>query len=649
MRDGPVYTNLLNSSLNTSGSYVIKDLDQLANFVPKKEKSDLLLARYTNSIHCIIPIFDLASFHPLYELFWNSYDSQVNSRNSTDSSPLPIPSSLDLDFFIVLFTILYAGSVSEFEEFTISGDMLGDTNSSLSQVSFDDRKHEYASQLKYFVGAAEIALAMSDFPRTVSIIGLQSSVILHSVLRNDCRTDDCGSVATLVRCAQLIELHRDPLKYHGFTDSSVIQGRRMLWWQIVHLDLTSALSSRLCPMINMDQCDTLLPSEYTKAHDGTYRLDPTVTFANGKFRWVECCNKIMHASSNLKLTCDAEGTSCLVEKLNKDISELNFYCSSSIQRILDPMNILPTKEHFANFSSSVLSTLSDRCYTLLHLAFTEVYKKSSNGSQAGSLLNSRVGSIESSQFSNKDLSSIANVNIEKVDEHLIERQIHLLNEFVKYGAMPHNAVFLWEIRKFQPIQAILSLLRSLILEVKKWDLLKHDDFSRYNKLLKNDRKVLTICLAIDKLGYLSEHATQLCRERWKLIRDLKDATWTQLFGANYNPSSFVENADWRTATQQHKYLLLSRTQPLESQFQQHSTVSESLTGDSGSTSPGDSGSNTDFMLSVNTGSSYSEEDVGKLTETEWNMILNELDSVQRIIDENINAKLWDHSGGHFLM
>lgn len=462
LRTGPVFTNVFNCSLTETLAQV-PNLSLLMSYLPEKKECDELFDRYRTSVHPIIPVIDLEAIGPVYEMLW-------------DNNPV------DLVFYIRLFTILYAGSVAAFEH---------------SSFKDNSKDSEYlVARMKHLVGATEIALAMNKFPSEVSIVGLQSSVVLHYVLRNDCKTDDCGSISNIIRLSQLMELNRDPLKYHGIKDTNEVQYRRILWWLIFYLDCVTSLSSKISPIINPNECDTQFPNEYYHSQTG-FQFYPIFGFANGRFRWAELTNWILRLNYNLNTLKES-----IMKESEELIENFSLYCSSLIQKILHPENVIPSKESFTSFISSYISTLPDRCYILL-LFSTSKEKRT-------------------------DLSSVSKEDISIRNQKLIQLQIHFLEEYMKYGSMPDKAIYLWEIRKFQPIQSLLSLLRSVVVDFKQ--VCTPENATTYNDiLLSNDKIIDCISRAINELSYLSRHTSPLCVERWDLLRELKQSVWEQLF------------------------------------------------------------------------------------------------------------------------
>lgn len=488
-RKGKVYTNIMNSSIFRSGVSTKADLGQLHSLVPAKRICDDLVHRFRTSVHPIVPLIEWTEFYPLYESFWD--DSSVAT----------------IGFFIHLFAILYAACVSKYEE-----------------NSFDEEDYSDIGLLNKLVAAAEIALSMYGFPRQISVEGLEASVILHTALRNDCRTDDSGSIGALVRLAQTIGLHRDPLKFHKIDDMRKVQHRRLLWWHLYYLDTSTAQSNRMIPIVGINEFDTLLPSEHSRDVEGNFLFNQAIAFANGRFRWAECTNRILHATFNVKpmMPEDCKALDC-------EIENLSFYCSSLIQRILDPANAVPSQEKFTQFSTNMLSTLADRCHLLLHIGQATNQSPSPTGI---------------------DTSSVGDISIEDVDTQFVEQMIHLLQGFCEYGSMPANKMFIWEIRKFQPIQVMLALLNSLLAQAKQSQV-ENDtlDFA-------NDPKTQIIQRSLNELSYMSRRTTQLCKDRWTLLKEVKEATFNQLSILPQDASSTTSEDSSELATKENWYDLL---------------------------------------------------------------------------------------------
>lgn len=177
---------------------------------------------------------------------------------------------------------------------------------------------------------------------------------------------------------------------------------------------------------------------------------------------------------------------------------------------------MPSEEQFVVFATSVLSTLEDRCFILLDVLFSD--QKVVTSPEEG--ISTRDPPTERKAI---DTSSVANLDLVFLKEATCEKQLHLLSEYLIYGSMPRNAIFVWEIRKYQPIQTLLSILRSIVLDAMD------KNFSLTSSRVK--KRVEIVEEVFSKLNYLSEHTTKLCKQRWKMLKELKDITWDSLLGA----------------------------------------------------------------------------------------------------------------------
>lgn len=109
--------------------------------------------------------------------------------------------------------------------------------------------------------------------------------------------------------------------------------------------------------------------------------------------------------------------------------------------MLGPINILPSQEAFVKFATSVLSTYADRCYILSTILFRDQ-------SKGADFLHKFQINSPLAKKSQKVTSFISNIGGYKIDQELCGKQIHLLTEFLHYGEMPRNSIFVWEIQKF---------------------------------------------------------------------------------------------------------------------------------------------------------------------------------------------------------
>lgn len=585
-RVGPVFTPLFNSSLSLPNSETLVDFKLLNSFVPSKKEADILISRYRSSVHPLIPVIDWQTLYPMYANFWNN--------GSHDN----------LEFYVLLLCILYAASVSLFEE-----------NSVLhSKETFD--KTELVKKMKYYIGATECAIAMLGYPKKVTITGLQASIIMYSVTRNDCRTDDFLSISSLVRCAQLIELNRDPKEYHNIENIKEIQLRRILWWQIVYLDCASALSSRLSPIISESEFDTQLPDEYKRHYKNDFILDQPIAFANGRFKWSMCTNKILKAYYGIK-----PKSAQMVGKIIRDIENLSFYCSSVIQRMVDPINVTPGEETFIQFGTLNISSLADRCLVLVDNLFENELKEGKKAEKK----------VVYSQKKCISTSSISDVGDEELDENTYFKHVQLLTGCINYGEMPKFAIFTWDIRKFQPIQTLLVMLRRI---VQRYNLLKRQQlsFEEIKTQVRSDPSVKLVEKALEKLNYLSEHTTPLCEQRWKIVKDVKALIWNGLICEtdSLESSGMVNGANIKMSDLQSAIQYNEIYSPTHSENDNQQFLSKN---------------NNEGVMFLENMELQSEEANDGFEVESWDEVFSKMEDV---IDENLHFKVWDDVSGHYL-
>lgn len=195
----------------------------MLDHIPTKRQSDVLYKGFMSGVHSLSPIVHPPIVLKLYNAFWDWYDC-----NSYSGEPCPDPS-----FIPLLYAIWYGGSVTismrTFEaEFNVSS--------------------RFALSTKY---SEEVTswLAKISFPRSPSLLGLAAYLISQTILsREEEPLASSLFVSLAVRVAQTMGLHRDPDQfaiepYEG-------EFRRRLWWHIMHMDSTIAISSGLPPMLS---------------------------------------------------------------------------------------------------------------------------------------------------------------------------------------------------------------------------------------------------------------------------------------------------------------------------------------------------------------------------------------------------------------
>ncbi|KAM3489663.1 hypothetical protein MY3957_007057 [Beauveria namnaoensis] len=116
--------------------------------------------------------------------------------------------------------------------------------------------------LKRFESALISALDKESFTSSLALPVLQAFVLF---LTCRCRDDEMQQIWTLVglavRMAQSLGLHQEPTGFSfGAMDAIQVEIRRRLWYQIFYLDVRTAVSQGLPPVITTGSYTTRLPS-----------------------------------------------------------------------------------------------------------------------------------------------------------------------------------------------------------------------------------------------------------------------------------------------------------------------------------------------------------------------------------------------------
>jgi hypothetical protein len=425
-------------------------LDEIFGALPTKERSYMLVKRFFKVIHPILPILDIDEFTRQHDEFW---DDQIENK---------------LEFVSLLLTVLYAASKSECFEF-----------------SYDEiTKFGLSNEIHKYLRVARVALTAINYPQVFSLKVLQSAVILQSTLENPSLID----VSVLVRIAHMIKLHRDPATFHNISDASLVQLRRLLWWQIFYLDAMTSLKQMNQPIIRLDEFDTSLPVEYI---GGSLYFE--MCFLNGKFRFSLILNE---------LTKFIYGINILpyntIQVLKQKILDLHISCNASIMNLESyerSAKLSFDEVNFIHWSKSVLSTYCDRALLLLqkkiilahvintneegnHQIFSSSYNQMVNNKKSQFSINSLFNG-NPDQF-NPEFNSMQNYSYDDLSNNLIPASLHYLYKFLKNNNDDIYNGFNWEIRNHLPFDAALLVLTNLISDLEK------NHHNKVNYELRND-------------------------------------------------------------------------------------------------------------------------------------------------------------------
>lgn len=425
-------------------------LEEIFGALPSKERSYMLVKRFIKVIHPILPILDVNEFTKQHDEFW---EDKIENK---------------LEFVSLLLTVLYAASKAECFEF-----------------SYDEiTKFGLSNEIHKYLRVARVALTAINYPQVFSLKVLQSAVILQSTLENPSLID----VSILVRIAHMIKLHRDPATFHNISDPSLVQLRRLLWWQIFYLDAMTSLKQMNQPIIRLDEFDTSLPVEYL---GGSLYFE--MCFLNGKFRFSLILSELTRFIYGINIL-----PYNTIQILKQKILDLHISCNASIMNLesFERSAKLSFDElNFIHWSKSVLSTYSDRALLLLqkkiilahvinineegnHQIFSNSYNQMVNNKKSQFSINSLFNG-NSNQF-NPEFSTMSSYSYDDLSNNLIPASLHYLYEFLKNNNDDIYNGFNWEIRNHLPFDAILLVLTNLISDLEK------NQHQKVNYELRND-------------------------------------------------------------------------------------------------------------------------------------------------------------------
>ena len=150
----------------------------------------------------------------------------------------------DLDFLTVLHAIWYAGSLS------ISARGLGQWFPHASRARLSTQFHDHTV----------FCLLLTSFKREISLYKLGALVLLQSMpIAEEDPLQRSLYLALVVRLALTMGLHREPTLFELSVSEEGM--RRLLWWQIIQLDISNVVASGYPSQISERFCDTRVVCE----------------------------------------------------------------------------------------------------------------------------------------------------------------------------------------------------------------------------------------------------------------------------------------------------------------------------------------------------------------------------------------------------
>lgn len=553
--NNPVLNNCLNPYLSnpattinylygTNSYYDNQNLlsDLLSHLPNSRERSFELVDRYINSVHILLPIMvNLDEFVQEHERYWNLHDpykshasSSVDSLYSSPStSPTNSENDVDLlQFYTLYFPILYASTISEFEEYD---------NLLLNQ-----------DINKYLRGFNNIC-QYYNYPHGIkSLPLLLGNVIIQSTSPNPSTME----MSQIIRYAKFLQIHKDPENSLRIKDWKVIKFRRLLWWVIFGLDGLSSHNFCLPPVCRCDDFNVVMPDDEDPIFDENNqvigkRLNVAMLSMSVKFRFDKILSELVYQLHNglaNNITSDEINT------LKSMIVDLFHYIHTAIKKMTSHYNNNPPKTvqemNIFNFVKNHSWSFVDRATMLLHkkILLREPSKNVTGGEPEDryqlALSKNRGGVLSLSQYedtfgriqesniiTNFDNSSISQLRFkqhelftyENLNNNLIPSILHNLNDFLKYNDFIKFGKFNWYIKRTIPIDSIILLF--IVICVKfKYDFMTVSELIIYVKLINK-------ALFILNRKYFKN-------EKYKRMLSLTNMTWEYIL-KKYNVIKMV--------------------------------------------------------------------------------------------------------------
>lgn len=496
-------------------------MDLLKHLPTSRERSFELIDRYVNSVHLLLPIMvNLNGFIVEHEKFWDHFDPHKNpspSTSSSSSSNSPGDFNL-LQFYTLYFPVLYASTISEFEEYD---------NLLLNQ-----------DINKYLKGFNKVCQYFNYPHGLKSIPILLGNVMIQSMSPNPSTME----MSQIIRYAKFLQLHKDPLISLRISDWKVVKFRRMLWWVIFGLDALSSHNFCLPPVCKFEDFNVLLPESEDPVLDelGSItgkKLNVTVLAMTIKFKYDRILSDLVYQLHN------GLATNITTEEINEikgmivnlfhftheSITKMNNFYKGSPPTTVQEMNLV-------NFIKNHSWSFADRAMMLLHKKILLHDPGKDNNDDNGKSVEitarkDRVGVLSLSEYEdtfgrmqetniirNFNNSSISQLRFnqnelftyENMHNNLIPSILHNLNDFLKYNDFIKFGKFNWYVKRTIPLDSIILLF--VIICVKfKYEFMTMNELIIYVKLINK-------ALFILNRKYFKN-------EKYKRMLSLTNLTW----------------------------------------------------------------------------------------------------------------------------
>lgn len=495
-------------------------MDLIKHLPTSRERSFELIDRYVNSVHLLLPIMvNLSGFIVEHQRFWDHFDPHKNASPTSSMASSNGASDFNLlQFYTLFFPVLYASTISEFEEYD---------NLLLNQ-----------DINKYLKGFNKVCQYYNYPHGPKSIPILLGNVIIQSMSPNPSTME----MSQIIRYAKFLQLHKDPVVSLRISDWKVVKFRRMLWWIIFGLDGLSSHNFCLPPVCKFEDFNVLMPEYEDPVFDDQgnmtgKKLNVTVLAMTIKFKYDRILSDLVYQLHNGLATNitpeeinEIKGMIVnLFHFIHKSITKMNNFYKASPPSTVQEMNLV-------NFIKNHSWSFADRAMMLLHkkiLLHDPGKNDNENSGKSVEIMNrkERGGVLSLSEYEdtfgrmqetniirNFNNSSISQLRFsqyelftyENMHNNLIPSILHNLNDFLKYNDFIKFGKFNWYIKRTIPLDSIILLF--VIICVKfKYEFMTLNELVIYVKLINK-------ALFILNRKYFKN-------EKYKRMLSLTNLTW----------------------------------------------------------------------------------------------------------------------------
>ncbi|CAH6720468.1 hypothetical protein CLIB1444_04S00716 [[Candida] jaroonii] len=513
--------------LNGTNTYYDNEnlLGDLENHLPNsKKRSYELIERYVKSVHLLLPIITtFEDFEIEHNKFWeecNPYDKDLNN-SMTDFNIL--------QFYTLYFPILYASTISEFEEY----------DNLLLNQEID----------KYLKGFNKIC-QYYNYPHGLKTIPLLlGNVLIQSTSPNPSTME----MSQIIRYAKFLQMNKDPVNSLKIKKYEIVKFRRLLWWTIFGLDCLTSHNFCLAPVCRFEDFNVLLPDDEEPIYNDMnevvgYKLNVSILSMNIKFKYDRILNELVQLlysddSKNLSIEKMNEVNNMITEYfeyIHISINKLNLYHEKNPPKSVNENNLV-------NFLKNHSWSYVDRALMLLHKKYllndnqrmkpTKIESKQSkpiktemdlldqptifggeekerrmSNSYNINLTKPTNGILSFNDFENTfqnlpeanlirnfihstdfniNLTFNQNINFSYKDlsNNLVPSLLHNLNDFLKYNDFLKFGKYNWYVKRTIPLDSIIMLFIVIIVKFKHQNI-KFNELLVYVKLINKSLFIL---------------------------------------------------------------------------------------------------------------------------------------------------------------